>query len=149
MRVDFAFEVRVAVGEPRDLGELPVGRRRIVPIVGGTFDGPRLKGVVMPGGADWQVVRPDGVTELEARYWLETDDGATISVLNLGRRRAPPEIAARLLAGEFVEPALYYFRATPSFLAPAGKHDWLTRSVFVADCERQPALVIVRVFEVL
>ena len=104
MRTDFAFEARVSVGEPQDLGETPVGRRRIVPIIGGTFAGPRLKGTVMPGGADWQVVRPDGVSELEARYWLKTDDDVTISVLNLAKRRAAPDVAARLLAGELVDP---------------------------------------------
>ena len=67
----------------------------MVPITGGTFEGPRLKGKVLPG-ADWQIVRPDGVLELEARYALETDDGALISMVNRCLRRASPEVMARL-----------------------------------------------------
>jgi hypothetical protein len=149
MQTAFAFEARVTVGTPLDLGDGPLGRRRVVPITGGTFEGPRLKGTVMPGGADWQLIRTDGVAELEARYVLRADDGTLVSVVNRALRRGPADVMQRLAAGETVDPALYYFRGTPTFQAPAGQHDWLTRSIFVADGVRWPDVVIVRVFEVL
>lgn len=149
MRTAFVFEARVDVGVPQELGETAAGRRRVVPIVGGTFAGPRLAGTIMPGGADWQLIRPDGVAELDARYWLRTDDGAGIAVVNRALRRGPAEVMAKLAAGEPVDPALYYFRGTPAFQAPAGRHDWLNGSIFIAEGVREPKRVVIRVFEVL
>jgi hypothetical protein len=149
VRTQFALETQVTVGAMQDLGDTPLGRRRVVPITGGTFEGPRIKGTVMPGGADWQLIRSDGVAELEARYILRTDDGAMVPLVNRALRHGPAEVMQRLAAGQVVDPDLYYFRGAPVFHAPTGKHDWLNRAIFVADGVRQPDLVIVRVYEVL
>ena len=147
--LDFAFEARVSVAEPTDYGLTPRGfRRRIVPITGGTVAGPRLRGRVVPGGADWQTIRPDGVWELDARYGLEADDGTPIAVVNHALRHASPEVMQRLSSGETVPPEAYYFRGTPRFDAAAGPHDWLTRTLFVATGERLRDVVIIRVFAV-
>jgi hypothetical protein len=127
---------------------MPHGRRRIVPILGGTVRGPRLQAEVLPGGADWQVVRSDGVVELVARYSILTGDGVEIAVVNRGLRRASPDTMARMARGEAVDPALVYCRTTPRFEAPAGPYGWLNASVFVASAERLPDKVRIAVFEV-
>jgi hypothetical protein len=145
----FVCDIEVDVGPIRDLGPMPLGRRRIIPILGGTVRGPRLQAEVVPGGADWQYVRTDGVLELEARYSLRAGDGAEIVVVNRGMRRAAPEIMERLSRGEAVDPALVYFRTAPVFEAPAGPHAWLNGSVFVASAARLPDRVQIKVFEVL
>lgn len=142
-------DIDVSVGPIRDLGPTPHGRRRIIPILSGTVQGERLSGEVIPGGADWQYVRSDGILELEARYSIKTDDGAEIAVTNRGIRRAPPEVMDRLSRGEIVDPALVYFRTAPVFEAPSGPHAWLNASVFVGTAARFPDRVQIRVFEVL
>jgi hypothetical protein len=140
----FAFELRVQVGTPMDVGLIPGGRRRIVPILGGTFEGSGMKGRVLPGGADWQIVRADGLGELDTRYTLETDDGKTIYVQNVGIRHASPEVTAKLMKGEPVDPSLVYFRTVPKFETSAPELAWLMRSVFVGTGERYPADVVMR-----
>jgi Protein of unknown function (DUF3237) len=150
LATEFVLEARVSVATPIEIGETPYGRRRVIHITGGSFAGPRLKGTVVPGGADWQVIRPDGVTELTALYDLKADDGTFIHVTNRGLRHGPPEVMQRLLRGENVDPASYYFRTAPVFEAPAGgPHDWLNRAIFVADAVREASTVIVRVYQVL
>ena len=114
-QLDFVFAANVTVDAPLDLGDVAKGGRRIVPITGGDFSGPRVRGEVLPGGADWQVLRGDGVAELEARYTLRTDDGALIYVRNHGLRHGPPEVIAALAAGQPVDPARYYFRGATFF----------------------------------
>lgn len=146
--LEFAFRIRVTVAPALELGETTAGRRRIIPITGGTIDGPRLSGRVLPGGADWQIVHSDGCAELEARYTLEAQDGALISVVNRGLRHGPPEVVAKLIAGEPVDPGLYYFRCTPVFETAAPAHRWLTRSVFTATGERHPDCVEIAVYAV-
>jgi hypothetical protein len=140
----FAFEARVQVGPPLDFGPVSAGRRRIIPILSGTFEGHGLKGRVLPGGADWQIVRADGVAELDTRYTLETEDGKLIDVQNPGIRHAPPEVTARLMRGESVDPSLVYFRSAPKFETSAPELAWLTRSIFVGIGERFPADVVLR-----
>ena len=140
--------IEAIVSATRDLGATPRGRRRIVPILGGTVKGPRLEAEILPGGADWQQVRDDGVVELVARYSIRTTDGVEIAVVNRGLRRAAPEVMARMARGEAVDPALVYCRTTPQFEAPAGPYEWLNRSVFVASAARMPASVRIEVFEV-
>ena len=142
-------DIDVDVGPIRDLGAAPHGRRRIVPILGGRVTGPRLEADVVPGGADWQYVRADGVVELEARYSLLTRDGIEIAVVNRGLRRAPPEVMERMSRGELVDPARVYCRTMPVFEAPAGAYAWLNRSVFVATAARLPDKVRIMVFEVV
>jgi hypothetical protein len=142
-------DIEAQVGPLRDLGATPHGRRRIVPILGGTVKGPRLNGEIVPGGADWQYVRADGVAELVARYSIRTHDGVEIAVTNSGLRRAAPEVMARLTRGETVDPALVYCRTVPLFEAPAGPYEWLNASLFVCTAARLPDKVQVAVFEVL
>jgi len=140
----FAFELRAQVGIPLDVGPVPGGRRRIVPILGGTFEGSGLKGRILPGGADWQIVRADGLGELDTRYTLETDDGHLIYVQNAGIRHASPEVTAKLLAGEPVDPSLVYFRTVPKFETSVPELAWLMRSIFVGAGERYPTEVLIR-----
>ncbi|HEY2434462.1 MAG TPA: DUF3237 domain-containing protein [Vicinamibacterales bacterium] len=147
-RLTFVMTIDVRVDSPVDIGAVPGGRRRIVPIRGGTFAGPDLRGTVPDGGADWQIVREDGQSELEARYTLRTDRGDLIYVRNTGLRHAPPAVTARLLAGEPVDPSLVYFRTVPVFeTAAAGLH-WLTRAIFIGDGERHPDHVVIRVWRI-
>jgi hypothetical protein len=138
------LEARAQVGPPLDVGPLSQGRRRIIPILGGTFEGSGIRGRILPGGADWQIVRADGVAELDTRYTLETDDGKLIYVQNAGIRHASPEVTARLMKGEPVDPSLVYFRTVPKFEASAPELAWLTRSIFVGTGERYPAEVLLR-----
>ena len=141
-------QVEVAVAPPQVIGAGPGGERRIVPILGGRVTGPRLAGEVLPGGADFQLIRPDGVTEIVARYTLKVADGALVYVVNRGIRHAAPEDMARLLRGEPVPPEQVYFRTTPVFETAAAGHAWLHRSIFVGFGERQPASVLVRIYAV-
>jgi hypothetical protein len=143
------FDIEAHLGPIRDLGAMPHGRRRIVPIVGGTVRGPRLEAEIVPGGADWQHVRGDGVLELVARYSIRTADGVEIAVTNRGLRRAPPEVMERMARGEAVDPALVYCRTVPQFEAPPGPYAWLNASLFVATASRLPDKIRVEVFEVL
>lgn len=146
--LSLAFEMHAQVAEPMDLGEVTHGRRRIIEILGGTFEGPTIKGRVLPGGADWQMIQPDGFSELDTRYALETDTGEIIYVQNFGIRHAPPEVMARLNAGDTVDPALVYFRTMPRFETSAPELQWLVRSVFVGTGERYPEGVLVRFWRV-
>ena len=147
--LDFAFRLDVTVAAPLELGVTHLGRRRVIPITGGAITGPRLQGRVLPGGADWQVIRADGTAELDARYTLEASDGALISVVNRGLRHGPPEIVARLIAGEAVDPGAYYFRCTPAFETAVPAYQWLTRTIFVASGARHPDRVEIAVYVVM
>jgi hypothetical protein len=140
--------VAATLDSAQELGDFQGGRRRVIPVTGGTVSGPRLNGRVLPGGADWQTILPTGVTHLRAQYTIEADDGAVIGVINEGVRRAAPEIAQRMAAGELVPPTEYYFRTTPRFEVGPGPHAWLTESVFVCTGERRPNDVLIRFFEV-
>ena len=142
------YRAEVAIDAPLEIGELALGTRRVIPIAGGRFRGPRLAGTVLAGGADWQVLRRDGVTEVEARYTMQTDDGALIEVLNWGLRHGPPEVMARLAAGEAVDPASYTFRTTPRFRCGHPEYRWLNAVVAVARAERHADGVVLDVFEV-
>ena len=142
-------DIDVDVGPIRDLGPTPHGRRRVVAIHGGRVHGPRLEAIVVPGGADWQYVRSDGVVELEARYTIRTSEGTEIAVINRGLRRAPDAVMERLSRGEPVDPHNVYFRTVPVFEAPAGFYGWLNQSVFIATAERLPNKVRLSIFEVV
>ena len=148
-RLVFAFSLHIKVAAPLVIGDVPGGLRRVVPIMGGTVEGPRLRGRVLPGGADIQIIRPDGLTGITARYVIEAGDGALITVENTGLRRGPPEAMAKILRGEAVDPALIYFRTAPRFETGAPAHAWLMRGLFVATAERHPEHVAIAVFEVL
>ena len=147
-RLTFAFEIRATVAAPTEIGQVPHGRRRIVAITGGTFEGPRIKGKILAGGADWQMIQPDGFSELDTRYTLETDKGQIIYVQNKGIRHAAPDVMKRLLAGETVDPNAVYFRTVPTFETSSPDLQWLARSVFVGIGERYPNDVRVRFWRV-
>jgi hypothetical protein len=146
--LQLALEARVELGPPMELGQVPQGRRRIIPIIGGTFEGSGIRGKVLNNGADWQIVRADGFAELDTRYALETDKGQIIYVQNKGIRHAPPDILKRLNAGEAVDPRLVYFRTVPQFETSAPDLQWLTRSIFVGTGERHPSHVVIRFWRV-
>lgn len=146
--LEFVFAAEVTVERALDLGDVGKGGRRIVPITGGEFAGPRLRGKVIPGGADWQVVRHDGVAELEARYTLQTDDGALIYVRNYALRHGPAEVMAALAAGRPVEPSSYYFRGATFFETSADPYAWITRHIIICTGEREPAGVNLKFYQV-
>lgn len=143
----WSFDLDVEVGPAQELGQFAGGRRRVVPILGGRLTGPGLSGKVLPGGADWQTLRPDGVTLLQARYTVQMDDGQVVGIINTGVRRASPEVAADLAAGKIVDPSKYYFRATPVFEVGPGSMGWLVENVFISVGERLPTLVRLKVYK--
>jgi hypothetical protein len=143
------FRAEITLAPPQEFGDTPLGRRRIIAITGGRFSGERLSGRVLPGGADWQVILADGTAELDARYTLETHDGALIYVRNRGLRHGPPDVLRQLAAGEAVDPARYYMRTTPRFETGDARYAWLNRVVCVATGARRPAAVELEVFQIL
>jgi hypothetical protein len=148
LKLEPLLRAEITLAPPQELGETPLGRRRIIPITGGSFRGDRLAGRVLPGGADWQLIRADGVAELDARYTLETEDRALIYVRNFGYRHGPAEVIQRLAAGEPVDPSLYYMRTTPRFETGAERYKWLNGVICVATGARRAAAVELEVFEV-
>ena len=146
--LNLLLEVRATLEAPIVVGDVPEGTRRVVPIAGGTFAGARLRGTLVPGGADWQYSRPDGAMIVEAQYLLRTDDGVIIQVNNHGMRHGPEDAMRRLAAGESVDPAEYYFRATPRLSAPTGRYDWLNRRIFLCSGARYPDAVLLWFYEV-
>jgi hypothetical protein len=130
-QLELAFRARIAVAAPRSLGRTPLGERRIVDIVGGEVSGPRLAGRILPGGADWQIIRDDGAAVLEARYTIEAEDRSLVYVRNFGYRHGPPDLLMRIARGEEVDPASYYFRAAPMFETAAPELAWLNRTIMV------------------
>jgi hypothetical protein len=131
--LEFIFAAEASLASPIQIGATFEGPRRIIPILEGSFEGPNIKGTFVPAGAaDWQYTRADGVTQAEATYAIQTDDGVVIQVQNFGLRHGPDEVMKRLVAGEDVDPADYYFRTNPRFKAPAGKYEWLNKYIFVA-----------------
>ena len=139
----------IAVGKMQALGAGPQGERRIVEVVGGTFEGPRLRGRILPGGADWILIRPDGVTQLDVRVTLETHDGALVYLSYRGLRHGPPEVIDRLSRGESVPPSAYYFRTVPIFETGAAAYLWLNKIVAVGTGDRRPQGPVYTVYEVL
>ncbi len=146
--IEFIFEAKVTIDPIMDLGVTTYGKRRIIPITGGTFEGPNLKGIVVPGGADWQTIRTDGTVDLEARYTLKTDDGALIYIQNKGIRVASPDVTARIMKGEKVAPSEYYFRTNATFEVVEGKYDWLTKSIILSTAGRMKDHVLLRFYKV-
>ncbi len=131
LKYEFLCELRADVGQ----GQLIPGSgstRVIVPVLGGEFSGPRLNGKVLPFGADWLKIRPDGVGELDVRVTLQTDDNALIYAYYRGYLTQPAEMMRKVQAGEEISPDDYYFAATPVYETGAEKYLWLTRTVIVA-----------------
>lgn len=133
---------RADLGEPLELGSTPWGRRRIIPIVGGEFDGPRVSARILAGGADWQIVHEDGMAAIDTRYTLQTHDGALISAATRGVRHGAPEVLRRLAEGQPVDPAEYYFRVSIQYETGAAAYRWLNQIVAVASAVRLADQVI-------
>lgn len=142
-------QLDAALGEPIDLGITPQGHRRVVPIVGGRLHGPRVGGDILPGGADWQIVHPDGWVSVEARYTVVSDAGTAISIISRGIRHGSPAVMARLLAGEAVDPMAYRFRTAVRFeTEETSDVGWLNHVLAVASASRDPAAVRIDIYEV-
>lgn len=141
-------DIQVDLAAPIEMGQAPRGRRRIIPITGGTVTGTRLSGRVLGIGADWQTVFDDSVAELDTRYALQTGDGATIEIRNFGYRFGPPEVLAALARGEDVDPDRYYMRTNPRFETGDARYGWLNRTIFIGTGMRRALSVHITVFEV-
>lgn len=144
--LEYVGTLAVLIAGPVDVGPTPEGHRRIIPITGGTVAGPRLSGRVLPGGADFQTLHSPELTGLEARYALETEDGAVISVDNAALRSGSREAMDRLVRGEAVDPSEIYFRCSVRLRTSAPAWDWVNRTLFVGTGERYPDTVLVHVF---
>jgi hypothetical protein len=147
-KLTFIARIDVQVADPIDLGVADGLHRRIVPILGGRVSGPELNGTVLGGGADFQVLRSATVTELEARYAFETDDGELVYVENFGLRAGSAEDIARIVAGKPVDPESIYFRSSPRLSSAGPKWSWLGAKIMVARGERSPDNVSLDVFVV-
>jgi hypothetical protein len=145
----FAFAIKARVAPIQDLGQTARGHRRIIDILGGEVHGPRLAGEILPGGADWQIVRPDGTIEVVARYTIKSTQGALIYVQNEGLRVASPEVVARMSKGELVPTDSYHFRTAPRFETAEPSLKWLERATFVGVAARTPDRVAIGFHEVL
>ncbi|EIZ78539.1 hypothetical protein WSK_2983 [Novosphingobium sp. Rr 2-17] len=125
------FRIDVELGPMLDIGAVPAGHRRVIPITGGSFSGERLSGKVLPGGADWNLVRPDGTVYLWARYTLQADDGTLIMITNDGLQPGDPATMARILAGEPIDMSAWYAKTRPTFEVAGDKYAWLNQRIFV------------------
>jgi Protein of unknown function (DUF3237) len=150
MNTRLLMMLQVAVAAPQNIGAVAHGTRRAAPLTGGHFEGPRLRGTVLPGGsADWLLLRSDGVLELDLRATLRTDDGALIALRSFGLRHGPPDVIAAIGRGETVDPASYYFRTTPRFQTGHPAYAFLNRVVAVASGDRRAEGPIYTIHEVL
>ncbi|NVK31720.1 MAG: DUF3237 domain-containing protein [Gammaproteobacteria bacterium] len=147
--MQFVCALQVELGPVTEMGEGRGATRRIVPIIGGKFEGPLLKGKVLSVGADWQSVYTDGLAFLDTRYALQTDDGAVIEIINQGFRHGPQGVLARLVAGEDVDSSLYYMRTCARLETGDPRYDWVNRHIFVGRGKRLANAVKVELFQLL
>jgi len=150
LRTRFLFTLEILLHPIHDLGATPVGKRRLVPVSGGRFEGPRLRGEVLPEvGGDWLLQRADGTFQSEVRLALRTDDGALVSMTYRGIRHASPAVSERIARGEEVAPSEYYLR-TAAFLETASpEHWWVNDLIAVGTGRRLPERVIYELHEIL
>ena len=145
----YAFTITARIGDVTSAGDIGHGMRRIIPIIGGEVQGEGMNGKVCPFGADFQIIRPDELIELEAKYALEMDDGAVIYVENVGIRFGPKDLLEKLKRGEPVDPTLIYFRTRPRFETGSAKYRWLMQHLFVGSAARHADRVVIDVHQVL
>ena len=141
-------DLSVALGPIREMGQGRAGKRRIIPIIGGTVDGPGINGTILNLGADWQTIFEGGTAELDTRYAMETDDGALIEIINYGFRHGPPEVIRAIAAGEEVEPADYYMRTHARLETGDGRYAWVNDMLFVGTGARLADAVKLRLYVV-
>lgn len=132
----------------QEMGQGMAGKRRIIPIIGGTVEGPKIRGRILNVGADWQTIFADGVAELDTRYAFETEDGAVIEIRNFGYRHGPADVMAAVGRGEDVDPANYYMRTQARLETGDPRYDWVNRMVFVGAGGRRKSSVVVDLFVV-
>jgi Protein of unknown function (DUF3237) len=149
IRTSRLLTLKLAVNGLQPIGETPSGNRRVGLVAGGTFEGPKLRGIVLPGGADWIIGRPDGVTTLDVRIVLQTDDGASIGLTYRGLRHGPAEVMEKVNSGQFVDPSQYYFRTVMNFETASPKYAWLNKIFAIGTGSRPPEGPVYDVFEVL
>jgi hypothetical protein len=145
----YVFTITAGIGDVTSAGEIGSGVRRIIPIIGGEVKGEGVNGKVLPFGADFQIIRPNELIELEAKYAFETDDGAVVYVENRGIRFGPVELLQQLKRGEPVDPKQIYFRTVPKFETGAEKYRWLMQHIFIASAARHVDRVVIDVHQVL
>jgi hypothetical protein len=143
------FHLTGDVAPPQITPDGPYGERRFMPVTGGTITGARINGVLLAGGSDCQLIRPDGVAELDVRVVIKTDDGVHILMKGLGMRHGAPDVIKRLQAGEEVGADEYYFRESFMFEAPPGPYDWLNKIIGIGIGARNAKGVSIECFEVL
>ena len=141
-------DLNVDLGPIREMGPGRAGQRRIIPILGGTVEGPELQGRILDTGADWQTIFASGVAELDTRYAMETHDGAVIEIVNYGYRFGPPEVIEALARGEVVAPTSYSMRTQARLETGDDRYDWVNRTLFVGTGARLAAQVHVSLFAV-
>ena len=146
--MEFLYEIAMDA-EVHDLGLTPGGHRRVVHVTGGTFEGPRLRGTVLPGGGDWLVGRADGSRRLDVRITLQTDDGALIYAHYPGVFHGPPDVLDRIRNGAEVDASEYYFRVAPMFETASPKYDWLNRIIAIGIGKRTRRQVAYSVYVIL
>ena len=144
----YVFTITACIGEVVSAGEIGTGVRRIIPIIGGEVQG-AINGKVLPFGADFQIIRPNDLIHLEAKYAFETDDGATVYVENKGLRFGSAELLQKLKRGEPVDPKLIYFRTLPKFETGHENYRWLMQHIFVASAARHADRVVIDVHQVM
>jgi hypothetical protein len=149
LRSEFLFTFSVTVAQFVDVGQTPFGTRHLDMLGAGTFEGPRLRGEVLPGGLDQKLVRADGAMTPNVRLILRTDDNALIHMYYTGVRHGSPEVMRRIAEGEMVDPSEYYLRSAPFFETASPKYDWLNRIVAVGVGRRLPDKGQYDVFEIL
>ena len=149
LETKYVFTITAHVGEVTTAGEIGHGVRRIIPITGGEVRGKNVNGKVCAFGADFQIIRPNELIELEAKYAFETDDGATVYVENRGIRFGPVELLQKLKRGEPVDPKLIYCRTVPRFETGHTNYRWLMENLFVASAARHADRVVIDVHQVL
>ena len=145
----YVFTLTVRIADVTTAGDIGHGVRRIIPIIGGEVRGEKVNGKVLPFGADFQIIRPNELIELEAKYAFETDDGAVVYVENKGMRFGPVDLLQKLKRGEPVDPKLIYFRTAPKFETGAEKYRWLMEHIFVASAARHADRVVIDVHQVM
>src|SRR5437762_10621108 len=149
LQTKYVFTITAYIGEVTTAGEIGHGVRRIIPITGGTVKGDDINGKLCPFGADFHVIRPNELIELEAKYAFETDDGAVVYVENKGLRFGPVELLQKLKRGEPVDPTLIYCRTVPRFETGAAKYRWLMENLFIGSAARHADRVVIDVHQVL
>jgi Protein of unknown function (DUF3237) len=149
LETKYVFTITARIGDVTTAGDIGSGIRRIIPITGGEVQGEGINGKVLAFGADFQIIRPNELIELEAKYAFETDDGAVVYVENKGIRFGPVDLLQKLKRGEPVDPKLIYFRTVPKFETGAANYRWLMETLFIGSAARHADRVVIDVHQVL